>query len=294
MSRFESEAAKKFLSEYLAYEMRLASSEAKIGMRQCIGPSDLRTLLACSRNLVGVEVLRKLPEGAAAANVRVEIQTPVAPFRLADALAEEAVDEEGDEEDESSTIPEAVVRNRVRNEQVLYLSNAHIEIMLVHALGPMRVMESSEPKEIAVTSTSAPVEAAIEFDSPKQLINGAAELCNATYVSPENAMLTPDCEFGRHFTVDFCAVMSIVNLFLSSLRGYFSFAKMDPEWIFLFCFLSFVATLHILGAKNVVVDGFLGLSNEIFLSDFGTAREARELLGLQGVDLLESATEKRT
>lgn len=51
-------------------------------------PGDLETLLACVDDMY-VEVVREMPEGEAAANVRVEIQTPIAPVRLAPAMVEE-------------------------------------------------------------------------------------------------------------------------------------------------------------------------------------------------------------
>jgi hypothetical protein len=134
MTAFESEYARCFLKEYLSYELRLNNAEAKIPMRQCLTPGDLETLLECVEGM-DVEVVRQMPEGAAANEVRVEMQTPIAPVRLAPAMAEEVA--EGDEvSDDGSTVPE---RRRI---QVLYLSNAHIEQMLIHALGPADVPEA--------------------------------------------------------------------------------------------------------------------------------------------------------
>ena len=135
MNEFEPEAARRFLKEYLAYEMRLNNIEAKIPMRQCLTPGDLETLLDCADDLE-VEVVRRLPEGEAAANVRVEMQTPIAPVRLAPAMAED------ESSDDGSTVPEEV-RGGEGHEQVLYLSNAHIELMIIKALGPTDATESS-------------------------------------------------------------------------------------------------------------------------------------------------------
>jgi hypothetical protein len=103
-------------------------------MRQCLTPGDLETLLACVDDM-DVEVVREMPEGVAAANVRVEMQTPIAPVRLAPAMAEE-----DESSDDGSTQPD--VRGDRLPERVLYLSNAHIELMLIHALGPADVTEA--------------------------------------------------------------------------------------------------------------------------------------------------------
>ena len=144
LSVFATEAARTFLRDYVSYENRLGVNEVKIQMKKCMEPDDLDTLLECSEPLEGFTVVRELPAaGPARDRVRVDIQSPIAPVSLARSMDEERDDEEEEE----------------RESVVLYLSNAHIEAMLVQTLGPHSEEESSSilraikmPKEEAYSS----------------------------------------------------------------------------------------------------------------------------------------------
>ena len=129
---FEAPAARKFLKEYMAYEGRLDGLDAQVPMKRCLAPDDLDTLIQCSEDLSGIRVLKTMPTGnAAAARVRVDLASPIRNMVLP---------EEGGSEIEQSDDEETAVEGQV---DVLYLSNAHIELMLIHALGPQDEMESN-------------------------------------------------------------------------------------------------------------------------------------------------------
>ena len=143
LREFEAGAARRFLKEYVAYENRLEASEAQVPLKRCIEPEDLDTLMQCSEDMVGVRVIKKMPEGVDEARrnrVRVNI-APVTPRALAVEMdSEDEGGEEGaggEESVEGETVPEG-------DPEVLYLSNAHIEMMLVHALGPADEAEASD------------------------------------------------------------------------------------------------------------------------------------------------------
>jgi hypothetical protein len=145
---FDAEAAQEFLKKYVACENRLEEKEYQMPLRRCIYPDDLETLLACSEDMTDVIILNKIPEGADQARrnrVRVDISSPFTPRSLIGELEEELEDEDDDGEDGVDTDPEAVVEPAVRGiPEVLRLSNAHIEMMLVHVYGPIDEAESSE------------------------------------------------------------------------------------------------------------------------------------------------------
>jgi hypothetical protein len=85
LREFEAGAARRFLKEYVAYENRLEASEAQVPLKRCIEPEDLDTLMQCSEDMVGVRVIKKIPEGVDEARrnrVRVNI-APVTPRALA-------------------------------------------------------------------------------------------------------------------------------------------------------------------------------------------------------------------
>ena len=133
LREFEAGAAKTFLREYVSYENRLGVSEVKTQMKKCIEPEDLDTLLECSEPLEGYTVVRELPPaGPARDRVRVNIQSPIAPVSLAKAMDEEEDEDEEDEEEEGA-----------KRIVLLYLSNAHIEALLVHTLGPQSGEETA-------------------------------------------------------------------------------------------------------------------------------------------------------
>ena len=123
---YEKEAAKDFLREYASYENRLTIGEGKMQMKRCIEPADLDTLLQSSDPLRDFSVIRELPaEGPQRERVRVEMQSPIAPTNLAREMREDG------EEEEAEGVP-----------VVLYLSNAHIEAMLLQELSPYNENES--------------------------------------------------------------------------------------------------------------------------------------------------------
>jgi len=141
LKEFDGPAAMKFLREYEAYENRLDDTEAQVQMRQCLEPVDLEALLQCSEDMEGVEVVRRAGTGRRGA--RTELRTPrhespVPPLELDE--DEEKKDDEDDERDEDdnaegTTVPEV--------ERVVRLSNAHIELMLIHVLGPASDTEAT-------------------------------------------------------------------------------------------------------------------------------------------------------
>ena len=163
---FDGPAARKFLRDYVAYENRLDATEAQVPLRRCLEPNDLETLLDCSEDL-RIEVVRE-PAAAAAA--------PAEPVAAAAAPAEPAAAAAAgrargrlprrniqtplrDLELEAEDPPNAGVpapeggadaadaggeHEEVAVDRVVRLSNAHIEAMLVHVLGPESVMDSTQ------------------------------------------------------------------------------------------------------------------------------------------------------
>ena len=149
LTEFTGAAAKKFLRDYVAYENRLDATEAQIPLRRCLEPDDLETLLQCSEDM-GIEVVRE-PAAAAAAGAaaaaaaaaavrgrgrlpRRNIQTPLRDLGLD---AEEPPRGGRDDASEGGSDGDEI------KDQVVRLSNAHIEAMLVHVLGPESVVEAT-------------------------------------------------------------------------------------------------------------------------------------------------------
>jgi hypothetical protein len=101
--------------------------------------------------MTGVKVVRKLPEGLANAKKRKKVLTSLSlmtPLKL-DGIEEEKEKKEkkterillvGDDDDDESDTED--VSEEGEEEQVLYFSDAHVELMLIHALGPRDVFES--------------------------------------------------------------------------------------------------------------------------------------------------------
>ena len=126
LKSLDSSAARKFLRDYISYEhvhIRLDESEAQVPMKRCIEHEDLTVLQDNSVDLP-VEVV-KVARGAA--TTRTRITTPLTHMSAGGAIIQERVEneeEKREEEDEDSL------------DSVLYMSNAHIEEMVLHVLGP--------------------------------------------------------------------------------------------------------------------------------------------------------------
>ena len=162
LKEFSSTAARKFLREYVAYENRLDATEAQTPLRRCLQPDDLETLLQCSTNLP-CEVVRDAPAPAVARGstfaaasakgsapaasapatrakparaARSAVQTPLRSLgnlrEASDAESEES-DGKKDDTEEDAELPD----------RVLWMSNAHIEMIIVHVLGPEDQTETS-------------------------------------------------------------------------------------------------------------------------------------------------------
>jgi hypothetical protein len=173
LREFSSAAARKFLREYVAYENRLDATEAQTPLRRCLEPDDLETLLQCSTNM-RCEVVRETPAAAvpaptAAATAATETSTttgssattssrgaapaPVTrsqtsraarsavqtPLRSLGSLQEMSDGDGSDEENERDNL----VEEQVAPDRVVWMSNAHIEMMIVHVLGPEDQTETS-------------------------------------------------------------------------------------------------------------------------------------------------------
>jgi hypothetical protein len=164
LKEFSSVAARKFLREYVAYENRLDATEAQTPLRRCLEPDDLETLLQCSTNM-RCEVVREAPAATAgptatasargAGSSSTSAPAPVTtretrarasrtarsavltPMRSLGRLRETSDDESGEEhqreDEEDVDVPDRVV----------WMSNAHIEMMIVHVLGPEDQTETS-------------------------------------------------------------------------------------------------------------------------------------------------------
>ena len=139
LKEFSSAAAREFLREYVAYENRLDATEAQMPLRRCIEPEDLETLLQCSEDM-SIEVVRAAPVPVVplaapreprARAARMDIQTPLR--NLPPQEFEEEEEEEEEKEDNGEDVPD----------QVVWMSNAHIEAMIIHVLGPESVVEST-------------------------------------------------------------------------------------------------------------------------------------------------------
>ena len=134
LRELKAEAAKTFLREYRSYENRLGPTEVKMLMKRCMEPLDLDTLLDLTHPLRGYTVIRELPaEGPQREKVRTEVLSPIVPRNLIETLNEDI----DDDEDEMETIPEGIP-------VLLYMSNAHIEAMLLQELGPQSDEESTD------------------------------------------------------------------------------------------------------------------------------------------------------
>lgn len=170
LTEFTGAAAKKFLRDYVAYENRLDATEAQMPLRRCLDPDDLDTLIQCSEDMT-IEVVRELAEAAAAPAELAEatataaarareatataaataretaaaargrgrpprrnVQTPLRDLREEEPTRADAAEAaEGDSSDDEEPLRDRVVR----------LSNAHIEAMLVHVLGPESTVEAT-------------------------------------------------------------------------------------------------------------------------------------------------------
>lgn len=132
LKEFDSSPAMSFLREYVSYENRVEGIEAKIPMRCCLEPEDLESLLQCSEDmvveLVNANDLTKKNSVPARSNLRTPLheESPLAPTKLI----------ESDKGERKEGEPEPV-------ERVVRLSNAHIELMLIHVLGPHDPMEAT-------------------------------------------------------------------------------------------------------------------------------------------------------
>ena len=159
LKKFEGAAARAFLREYIAYENRLDATDAQTPLKRCIEPEDLETLLQCSEDMP-VQVVRPpvvQPERAAAgvAAAAAAVPAPAAVGRgargraaggnAAPAAARGAprrdlqtpvrampiLEEDGGEDSEEGEGEEEDVPDRVE-----WMSNAHIEAMIIFVLGP--------------------------------------------------------------------------------------------------------------------------------------------------------------
>ena len=149
LEAFDGPAVRKHLRDFAAYQNRLGASEVSVSLCRTMDPEDLDSCIQTSEDMRGVKVLRRLPEGEANAKkrkkvlVNLSLMTP----RKLDGLEEEEKKEEGkkseekndrvlnlelgDDEvdDDAATVVEG-------EKEVLYLSDAYVEMMLIHALGP--------------------------------------------------------------------------------------------------------------------------------------------------------------
>ena len=121
LTDFESEKARAFLRDYAVYENRLDTADRQVPMKRCLEPSDLETLLMCSEEMPGVEIVRGIPEGQTAA-VHVDIESPIRAFNL---------ERKDKDEDDEETVPDEAYQ------KILYLSNAHIEKNVDPCVGPI-------------------------------------------------------------------------------------------------------------------------------------------------------------
>ena len=179
LTEFTGAAAKKFLRDYVAYENRLDATEAQMPLRRCLDPDDLETLIQCSEDMT-IEVVREPAEATAApaelaeatataaARAREATATAAASAREATTTAavtarETAAAARGRgrpprrnvqtplrdlREEEEPTRTEAAEGDSSDDEvplrdRVVRLSNAHIEAMLVHVLGPESTVEAT-------------------------------------------------------------------------------------------------------------------------------------------------------
>ena len=153
----ESGPVRKHLRDYAAYRNRVdGEMEVPVPLKRTMDTELLDSCIQLSFNMTGVRVVRKLPEGAANAKKRKKVLTDLSlmtPVKL-DRIDEEekekkekksssrillvGEDEDGDDDEESDS--ETVAEGE--DQQVLYLSDAHVELMLMHALGPKDVFAS--------------------------------------------------------------------------------------------------------------------------------------------------------
>lgn len=111
LKELESAAAKRFLSEYAAYENRLEFSDSRVSMKRCLEPEDLSTLLECSDDLALQVVANEEEKDAAEVQMR-------------------GGDVDVDDDSESGTT------RSLNDGVVVRLSNEHVMAMLIHVLGP--------------------------------------------------------------------------------------------------------------------------------------------------------------
>lgn len=138
LKEFDGPAAMKFLRDYQAYENRLEDTEVQVQMRQCIDPVDLEALLQCSEDMEGVEIVRRADAERVRA-ARSELRTP----RHESPITAMGVPEEGEEQEEDEEEEAEVEDEHLPMERVIRLSNAHVELMLIHVLGPAGDTETS-------------------------------------------------------------------------------------------------------------------------------------------------------
>jgi hypothetical protein len=132
LKEFTAAEAKKFLRDYLAYENRLEATEAQVPLRRCLDPDDLETLLQCSEDMAE-KVVRPAEAVAAqpAVAARSGLQTPL----RAMPPMQEGENEDDEDRESAANLP-------VVPAPVVWMSNAHIEAMLVHVLGPESTTEA--------------------------------------------------------------------------------------------------------------------------------------------------------
>lgn len=149
MTEFDGPSARKHLKDFAAWQNRRAPGEQSASLQRSMDPSCLESCLELAFDMTDVKVLRTLPSGDANAKKRkkvlvdMSIMTP----RKLDGWDEEEEKKEEEKKTEEkndgrvlivgdgeNSDAETVVEGGVQ--EVMFLSDAHVKRMLIHALGP--------------------------------------------------------------------------------------------------------------------------------------------------------------
>ena len=153
LEKLDEESVRNFIREFSDYEEQQEDGEGRTPMKKCLAAGFLPMLLESSKATTRFRVVRTLPTGGPQRDqVRVELQTPIAPKKLVEVVEEDEVREakkssstqEGRKLDfETEAKRSAVKMKEPELPIVLYLSNAHVEAMLIELFGPRSRSEAA-------------------------------------------------------------------------------------------------------------------------------------------------------
>ena len=149
LESLDAAAARKFLKDYIAYELRLEATEAQVPMKRLLEPDDLQVLIDNSEEM-DIVVVREADTVRVAGAVRSGLETPINQQSAGAAIrsqeAQPAPNVPGVARAQPDELPGIPEEEEEEGQDapltVAWMSNAHILEMIIYVLGPRSVTDT--------------------------------------------------------------------------------------------------------------------------------------------------------